>query len=102
MFNANFNFIGGNEVFDIGSDQWGLGLGFKGFFPMSRKLDFVLTTGADYYLESANEGHDTTIYSPDGKDVNPRNDYKFSDADDEPLTNPKLKMRLMLGLNYSF
>jgi hypothetical protein len=100
MFTGNFNYIGGNENFDVTSDQWGWGLGFKSYFPMTRKLELALTTGVDYYLSSELIGHDTK-YSPDGEDVNPREDYKFKDADDA-INQPKLKLRLLLGLNYNF
>jgi len=100
MFDANFNFVGGNETFDIGSDQWGWGLGFTSYFPMGKKIDLAVTTGADYFLSSKIGGHDT-FYSPDGEDVNARNDFKYKDAD-EVINQPKLELRLMLGLNYHF
>jgi hypothetical protein len=100
LFTANFKFIGGNEDFDITSNQWGFGLGLISFFDISRKVDFVLTTGLDYFLSSELGGHDTT-YSPDGEDVNPRLDYDYDDAD-EAVNQPNFQLRLMLGLNYHF
>lgn len=100
LFNAHFNFVGGNEVFDISSNQWGWGLGLISYFPMTRKLDFVLSGGTDYYLASALTGHDTT-YSPDGEDINSRRDYKYADAD-AAINQPRLKFKLMFGLNYHF
>lgn len=100
MFKGNFLFIGGNEDFDITSDQWGWGLGLISYFPMSRQFELVLTTGADYYLSSELYGHDTT-YSPDGEHVNARNDYDYGDAD-TAINQPKFKVRLMFGLNYHF
>ena len=89
-----------NEDFDITSNQWGFGLGLISFFDISRKLDFVLTTGLDYYLSSELGGHDTT-YSPDGEDVNPRLDYDYDDAD-EAVNQPNLQLRFLLGINYHF
>ena len=99
-FNAHYDFIGGNEVFDIGSNQWGWGLGVRTDFPISRKLDFVVSTGADYYLNNTISGHDTS-YSPDGEDVNARNDYDYDDAD-EAIDQPKFQLRLLIGVNYHF
>ena len=100
MYTANFNFIGGNEDFDISTNQWGLGLGLKAYFDMSNKFDFVTTAGFDYYFNSDLRGHDTK-YSPDGENVNPRNDYTFQDAD-AAINNPKFQLRLMVGINYHF
>jgi len=99
-FNAHYDFIGGNEVFDINTNQWGWGLGARADFPISRKLDFVVATGADYYLNNTISGHDTS-YSPDGEDVNARNDYDYDDADDA-INQPKFQLRLLIGVNYHF
>ena len=49
VFNGNFKFIGGNEDFDITNNQWGIGTGLISFFPMGKKMNFVLTGGFDYY-----------------------------------------------------
>jgi len=97
---SNFNFIGGNENFDVTSKQWGLGLGAGGAFPMGSKAGFVMSGGADYYFEGALEGHDTA-YSPDGEDINGRNDYTFADAQ-EAINQPVLIFRLMIGVSYYF
>ena len=100
MFNAHFDFVGGNEVFDISTDQWGWGLGVKADFPISRKLDFVVSTGADYYLNNKISGHDTS-YSPDGENVNFQHDYDYDDADNA-INQPKFQLRLLIGVNYHF
>lgn len=100
MFTANFNFIGGNEDFDITSDQWGLGLGLKAYFAMGNRFDFVTSAGFDYYFTSELSGHDT-LYSPDGEDVNARNDYTFDDANDA-INNPTFQLRFLVGVNYHF
>ena len=100
FFTANFNFIGGNEDFDITSSQWGIGLGLKSYFEMSRNLDFVASAGFDYYFDSELSGHDTR-YNPDGENVNPRNDYTYADAD-AAVNNPDFQLRLMLGVRYHF
>jgi hypothetical protein len=100
MYTANFNFVGGNENFDINTNQWGLGLGLKAYFAMGSKIDFVTSAGFDYYFDSSLSGHDT-VYSPDGENVNSRNDYTFQDAD-AAINNPKFQFRLMVGINYHF
>ena len=99
-FVANFKYIGGNEDFDITSDQWGLGLGLKAYFAMGNRFDFVTSAGIDYYFSSELSGHDTR-YSPDGEDVNARNDYTFDDADNA-INNPTFQLRFLVGVNYHF
>ncbi len=99
-FTGNFKYIGGNEDFDITGSQWGLGAGLESYFAMSNKIDLVITGGLDYYFNSRLTGHDTS-YSPDGDNVNPRNDYVYKDAD-EAIGQPKLEPRLMFGFTYKF
>ncbi|MGD8415199.1 MAG: hypothetical protein PVF33_13250, partial [Candidatus Latescibacterota bacterium] len=100
MFTANFKFIGGNEDFDITCDQWGVGVGLDGYFNITQNLQFVLSGGLDYYFQSTLKGHDTE-YSPDGDDVNPRNDYTYDDAA-EAVNEPSWEPRALIGLSYWF
>jgi len=100
MFTGNFKFVGGNEDFDVTSDQWGLGAGLENYFRMSRRLDLVLTAGVDYFFNNTLTGHDTS-YSPDDDNVNAREDYKFDDAD-EAIEQPQLEFRLLMGFRYNF
>jgi len=100
MFTANFKYVGGNEDFDVTSNQFGLGGGIETQFPLVPNLYMVFGGGVDYFFESTLKGHDTS-YSPDGDDVNPREDYTYSDAD-ESVNQPKLLGRFMIGLNYGF
>jgi hypothetical protein len=99
-FKGNFKFIGDNEDFDVTSTHWGLGAGIEAGFPMSSKINFTVTTGADYYFASTLYGHDTS-YAPNGESENPREDYQYSDAD-QAVNQPKLEFRFMLGLQYQF
>jgi hypothetical protein len=96
MFTAHFNYIGGNETFDVTSNQWGAGGGIKAFFPMGRQLSLAVTLGADYYFPAALKGHDTT-YNPDGLTVNPQEDYEYPDAD-VAINQPKFIPVAMLGI----
>jgi hypothetical protein len=99
-FTGNFNFIGGNEDFDVTSNQWGLGMGLEGLFPMGGQLALLVGGGFDYFFDSTLSGHDTA-YSPDGEDVNARLDYTFNDAD-AAINQPGLVGSVMIGLNYYF
>ena len=99
-FTGNFNFIGGNEDFDVKSNQWGLGMGMEGLFPMGGKMALLVSGGLDYYFNGTLSGHDTS-YSSDGEDVNAREDYTFTDADDA-INQPGLVGSALIGLNYYF
>lgn len=81
-FKGNFAYIGGNEEFDVISNQWGLGVGLENRTSLSPKLNLVVAIGLDYYIPTTLTGHDTS-YSPDNDNVNPRND---NENDDEPFT----------------
>lgn len=100
FFNGNFDFVGGNEVFDITSSQFGLGAGIESHFAVSHRLSLVLGAGADYFFDSEIGGHDTA-YHPDGQNINPRKDYTYDDADDA-LNQPKIEFRITTGFNYQF
>ncbi|UCH66037.1 MAG: hypothetical protein JSW63_02575 [Ignavibacterium sp.] len=100
MFTANFKYVGGNEDFDVTSNQFGLGGGLETQFPLVPNLYMVFSAGAEYFFEGTLKGHDTA-YSPDGDDVNPREDYSYSDAD-EAVNQPQILGRFMLGINYGF
>jgi hypothetical protein len=99
-FSAAFNFIDGNEFFNINSNQWGLGLGGESYFMLVPGLDLVFSLGADYYFNSTLEGHDTS-YSPDGQNINSRRGYTYYEAD-QAINQPKVMLRAMLGFNYHF
>ena len=99
-FSAEFNFVDGNEFFNINSNQWGLGFGAESYFTVVPSFDLVFSAGADYYFNSAIYGHDTT-YSPDGQNINTRRGYTFYDAD-QAINQPKVVVRALLGFNYHF
>jgi hypothetical protein len=100
MFTGNFNFVGGNEDFDITSNQWGAGIGVENYFRITPALDLVFSFGYDYFFSSTLYGHDTS-YSPDGQDVNGRKDFTFEDADNA-VNQPKHNIKAMVGLGYNF
>ncbi len=96
LFTGNFKYIGGNEDFDVTSNQWGWGAGMKAIFPMGKHVGFTLTAGFDHYPDGALNAHDTS-YSPDGESVNPRQGYDFKKADDA-VNQPKFQGILMAGI----
>lgn len=98
FFTGTFSFIGGNEVFDISSNQFGFGGGMENYLRLASHLDLVLSAGADYFFSGDIFGHDTS-YGPDGENVNPREGYAYSDADDA-IDQPKVQIRIMAGFVY--
>jgi hypothetical protein len=98
IFTANFDFVGGNENFDVTSNQVGLGVGLKSLFPMGNRFDFVISAGLEYYLPAVLSGHDTE-YAPDNDNVNPRQGYSYADAD-AAINQPKLQPVILLGISY--
>jgi len=96
FFKGTFDFVGGNERFDVTSSPWGAGAFLEAVFAMSDRADFTLQLGLDYFFQSRLEGHDTA-YEPDGDDVNPRDDYTWDDAD-EAVNQPRLEALGLVGL----
>lgn len=104
-FTANFNYIGGNEDFDVTSKQFGIGLGAETHFKISSQFSLVAAVGLDYFFNNTLKGHDTS-YSPDDDNVNPRDDnendnteFTFSDAN-KAIKQPSLMPRVLLGVIY--
>lgn len=104
-YRGNFKYTGGNEDFDVKSQQWGLGGGIENHFKMARNLDLVVTAGLDFYLPGTLTGHDTS-YSPDNDNVNPREDifngdiyFTYKDAD-RIIYQPRFMPRAMIGINF--
>ena len=97
-FTANFKYVGGNEDFDVTSSHWGAAAGLEAEFPMGQRMSLILSGGAEYFFSSRLTGHDTS-YSPDGDNVNPREDYSYSDADDA-VGQPTFRPILLVGVSY--
>lgn len=99
-YTANFNYVGGNENFDVIARPWGGGLGVETQFVISDRTSFQLQFGVDYYQKTKLSGHDTA-YDPDGNHVNPREDYDYASADDA-IDQPKVEILAMMGLMIGF
>jgi hypothetical protein len=98
FYTASFEFIGGNEYFDIQTTQFGLGTGLETHLGISQNLSFVISGAFDYFFDSEVGGHDT-FYSPDGTDINGRNVYTYDDAN-QAINQPNYVVRLMIGLSF--
>jgi len=90
FYTATFEFIGGNEFFDIKTTQFGLGTGLETHLGISQNLSFVISGAFDYFFDSE---------SPDGTDINGRNDYTFDDAN-AAINQPNYVIRFMVGLSF--
>lgn len=104
-FKGNFKYIGGNEDFDVTSQQWGAGGGIESHFKLKEKMNLVIALGLDFYLPSTLHGHDTS-YSPDDDNVNGRNDnenndtpFTYKDAD-KAIYQPRFMPFAMIGLKF--
>lgn len=98
MHTSTFEFVGGNEFFDISTSQFGLGAGLETYFGISPNLNLVFSGGIDYYFDAQIGGHDSA-YNPDGTDVSGREDYAYQDAD-EAINQPKYEFRFLVGLSF--
>jgi hypothetical protein len=98
FFTGTFDFVGGNENFDVTGRPWGVGLVLDTAFAMGNRVDFTVGLGADYYFDSTLEGHDTS-YSPDNDNVNPHEDYDWNSADDA-INQPSLEIVGLVGLRW--
>jgi len=100
MFDAHFHYVGANEEFDVTSNPWGAGLGLKGLFAISHRVDLTLSGGFDYYFDTSIHGHDTT-YNPDNVNVNPHENFTYKDAK-SVVNTPGFQGLLMIGITYAF
>ncbi len=99
-FTAHFEYIGGNETFDVNSSQWGIGGGAETAFALSPRVDMIFSAGADYFFRSTLSGHDT-YYRPNNDNTHPIANYTYKDAD-KAISQPDIQTRLMMGVAYRF
>ena len=98
MHTSTFDFVGGNEFFDISTSQFGLGAGLETYFGISPNLSFVFSGGFDYYFDAQIGGHDS-FYNPDGTDISGREGYTYQDAA-KSINQPKYEFRFLAGLSF--
>ena len=98
MHTSTFDFVGGNEFFDISTSQFGLGAGLETYFGISPNLSFVFSGGFDYYFAAQVGGHDS-FYNPDGTDISGREGFTYQEAA-KSINAPKCEFRFMAGLSF--
>ena len=96
LFRATYNYAGGNETFDVTTNQWGFGGGIEALYPMGAAVDLSVSVGLDGYANADFIGHDST-YSPDNSNVNPKETFGYAAAD-QAVNQPRVAPRLMVGL----
>ncbi len=98
FFTGTFDYIGGNENFDVTCRPWGVGFAFDTAFAIGRGSDLTLAMGLDRYFSATLEGHDTA-YSPDGTAINQQEDYAWADADDA-INQPSWELTAVMGVRW--
>ncbi|MBM4130729.1 hypothetical protein FJ250_06840 [bacterium] len=97
-FTGTFDYIGGNENFDVTCRPWGLGFAMDTAFAVGRSTWLTFAAGLDRYFGATLEGHDTA-YSPDGTAINAQDDYAWADAD-EAINQPRWELTAVMGLRW--
>ncbi len=97
-YRANFNYVGGNENFDVTSNAWGAGVGLETWLAVTGSADMIVQVGLDWFKDARLTGHDTA-YLPEGDHVNPREGYDYEDAD-EAIDQPQVAMLAMIGMRF--
>ncbi|HMV37452.1 MAG TPA: hypothetical protein PKM44_12675 [Turneriella sp.] len=93
---AFFDYQGGNEAFKVYSNAWGFGVGFKSLLTISDHFVIGLETTVEYFFNTQLKGHGF-FYNANNQDDNPRNNYRYSDADaaiNQPLFFPRVQLLL--------
>ena len=83
-YDVRWDYVGGDEDFDIVANSWGLGGGLRGIMPLNKNFSAVMQLGVDYYFPTSIYGHDATYY-PNDSNINARNNgagytYTYADA----------------------
>jgi hypothetical protein len=105
-FDGHFQYVGGNEDFDVLATSWGLGGGLRGVMPLGKGFSAILQLGIDYYFPTSIYGHDATYY-PNNANINARQNqeenagYQYTYADAASAVNvPRIRPRVMLGIQF--
>ena len=99
-YTGYFEYIGGNETFDVNGNQWGVGGGLETAYALSPLVDLTFSVGLDYFFKSQLNGHDS-YYWPDGTDTNGIGNYTYADAD-EAINQRDFDLRTLMGVSYKF
>jgi hypothetical protein len=99
LYEGHYAFIGDNEDFTVTHNTFGIGAGLKGDVPIGSDFVLSLKAGVDFFFPSTFEAHGQFIYTPDGVDDNPRNDFTYEDAD-RAVNQPNWVPRFQIGVLY--
>jgi hypothetical protein len=99
-YSGYFEYVGGNETFNVEGTQWGVGGGVEAAFSISPLVDMTFSVGADQYFKGELYGHGS-YYRPNGDDVDPTGNYTWKDAD-AAANQPVFETRFLVGLAYRF
>jgi hypothetical protein len=105
-FDGHFQYVGGNEDFDVIANSWGLGGGLRAVTPLGKGFNAVLQLGVDYYFPTSIYGHDASYY-PSNANINARQNqeenpgYTYTYADASSAVNvPRIRPRVMIGIQF--
>jgi hypothetical protein len=97
-FSGRFRYVGGNEDFNVTTDEWGIGTGVQCSVPLSPHWGIALSAGFDWYPWATLYGHDTS-YSTSGVTVNGRNGYAWTDAN-AAVNQPQYVPSILIGVSW--
>jgi len=98
LFRGTFDFVGGNETFDVTTNQPGVGAGFEELYAIGPRTNLAIGAGADWYAAASFTGHGST-YGPDGTLVDTKEHYSYADAD-RAIGQPRFAPRVTVGLQH--
>jgi len=97
-FSGRFRYVGGNEDFNVTTDEWGVGTGVQCSVPLSDHWGMAVSAGFDWYPSATLYGHDTS-YSTSGTIVNGRSPYTWSDAN-AAVNQPQYVPSILIGVSW--
>ena len=97
-FSGRFKYVGGNEDFNVTTDEWGVGTGVQCRVPLSAHWGMAVSAGFDWYPSTTLYGHDTS-YSTSGTVVNGNNAYTWADAN-AAVNQPQYVPSILIGVSW--
>jgi hypothetical protein len=97
-FSGRFKYVGGNEDFNVTTDEWGVGTGVQCNVPLSPHWGIAISAGFDWYPSATLYGHDTS-YSTNGTIINGNNAYTWVDAN-AAVNQPQYVPSILIGVSW--
>ena len=92
-FTAKYTDAEDNELLQVESSPFGLGIGLEGNYPFGKTADLVLVVGVDYYFKTDLKGNNGDTITPD--------DPRYDDAA-KAIDQPQWVPLVMAGLSFRF